>query len=308
VDHHSDDHNPFHHGGDGCPVGRDDRQGTFRPNSGGVRLPGDILSYLFSAFLAEPDWVDAAYYTVTPTIDWHPSYLILLLALIGSTIAPWQHFYLQASVVEKGVPKERYWETRMDVLVGSISCMAVVFFIIVSAAATLNANGITQIKDAAEAAAALEPFAGHYASTLFAFGLLNASLFAASILPLSTAYVICEGLGVESGLDKEFREAPFFYWLYTALIVVGAGLILLPGTPLVRIMVLSQAVNAFLLPAVLVFMLLLINRTDLMGSYRNSGLANFVTWGTVIIVSGLTLLLAVMGLFDFPGASQLPPG
>lgn len=266
------------------------------------------LSYLFSAFLAEPDWMEAAYYTVTPTINWHPSYLLLLLALIGSTIAPWQHFYLQASVVEKGVPKERYWETRMDVLLGSITCMAVVFFIIVSAAATLHANGITQIKDAAAAAAALEPFAGPYASTLFAFGLLNASLFAATILPLSTAYVICEGLGVESGLDKEFREAPFFYWLYTALIVVGAGLILLPGMPLVRIMVLSQAVNAILLPAVLVFMLLLINRTDLMGTACNSRLANFITWGTVIVVSGLTLLLVIMALFDVPGASQLPPG
>ena len=266
------------------------------------------LSYIFSAFLAEPDWVDAAYYTVTPTIEWHSSYLLLLLALIGSTIAPWQHFYLQASVVEKGIPKERYWETRMDVLVGSITCMAVVFFIMVSTAATLHANGITQIKDAADAAAALEPFAGPYATGLFALGLLNASLFAATILPLSTAYVICEGLGVESGLDKEFREAPFFYWLYTAMIVVGAGLILLPGTPLVRIMILSQAVNAFLLPVVLVFMLLLVNRTDLMGKATNSRLVNFVAWGTVLLVSGLTLLLIVLGVVDVPVTLQPPPG
>ena len=266
------------------------------------------LSYIFSAFFAEVDWADAAYYTVTPTVEWHSSYLLLLLALVGSTIAPWQHFYLQASVVEKGVPKERYWETRMDVLVGSITCMAVVFFIMVSCAANLNANGVTEIRDAADAAAALEPFAGPWASALFAFGLLNASLFAASILPLSTAYVVCEGLGVESGLDKNFREAPFFYWLYTALIVAGAGLILLPGTPLVRIMVLSQAVNAFLLPIVLVFLLRLVNREELMGDARNKPLTNVITWATVIVVSGLTLLLAALSFLDVPVTLSPPPG
>ena len=265
------------------------------------------LAYIFSAFRADPDWTAAAYHTVVPTIEWNSSYLLLLLALIGSTIAPWQHFYLQASVVEKGVPRERYWETKIDVLIGSVTCMAVVFFIIVSCAATLYANGITQIRDAADAARALGPLAGEYTRHLFAFGLLNASLFAASILPLSTAYVICEGLGVESGLDKEFREAPFFYWLYTALIVVGAGLILLPGIPLVRIMVLSQAVNAFLLPVVLVFLLALVNRSDLMGKHRNSGSQNAVTWATILVVSGLTLLLLFMGLFGFDVSLYGPP-
>lgn len=265
------------------------------------------LSYVFSAFLAKPDWATAAYHTIVPTIEWHSSYLLLLLALIGSTIAPWQHFYLQASVVEKGVPRKRYWETRMDVLIGSITCMAIVFFIIVSSAATLNVAGKTQLRDAADAAAALEPLAGSYASGLFALGLLNASLFAATILPLSTAYVICEGLGVESGVNKSFREAPFFYWLYTALLVVGGGLILLPGTPLVRIMVLSQAVNAFLLPVVLVFLLRLVNRSDLMGEYRNSPLFNFIAWGTVFVAGGLTLLLAVMALMG-GDVTLKPPG
>jgi Mn2+/Fe2+ NRAMP family transporter len=224
----------------------------------------------------------------------------LLLAMIGSTIAPWQHFYLQSAVVEKGIPRERYWETRVDVLVGSISCMVIVFFIIVCCAATLHATGQTQIRDAAEAAAALRPLAGPYASALFAFGLLNASLFAASIVPLSTAYVICEGLGVEAGVDKRFREAPIFYWLYTALILVGAGLILLPNTPLVRIMVLSQAVNAFLLPVVLVFILLLVNRSDLVGKWRNSPAWNGVAWATVIGVSLLTLLLVYLGVTGAP--------
>ncbi len=263
------------------------------------------LAYVFSAFMAKPDWTAAAYQTIRPTVVWSSSYLLLLLAMIGSTIAPWQHFYLQSAVVEKGIPRERYWETRVDVLVGSISCMVIVFFIIVCCAATLHATGQTQIRDAAEAAAALRPLAGPYASALFAFGLLNASLFAASIVPLSTAYVICEGLGVEAGVDKRFREAPIFYWLYTALILVGAGLILLPDTPLVRIMVLSQAVNAFLLPVVLVFILLLVNRSDLVGKWRNSPAWNGVAWATVIGVSLLTLLLVYLGVTGAPVSLNL---
>lgn len=254
------------------------------------------LAYVFSAFLAEPDWFTAGYHTVWPTIEWRSSYLLLVLGLVGSTVAPWQHFYLQSSVVEKHVPRERYREMRSDVLVGSISCMAIVFFIIVCCAATLHEAGHRNIRDAAEAAEALRPLAGSYASSLFALGLLNASLFAASILPLSTAFVICEGLGVEAGVDKSFREAPTFYWLYTALIVVGAGLILLPQTPLVRIMVLSQVVNAFLLPVVLIFMLLLVNRSDLMGEWRNSTGFNVLAWATVGLMALLTLVLIYLGV------------
>ncbi len=254
------------------------------------------VAYILSAVLAEPDWMKAAYHSVRPVIEWKLSYLVMLLALLGSTVAPWQHFYLQSSVVEKRIPRERYWETRADVLVGSITCMAVVFCIIVACAATLNKSGITQIQDAAEAAQALRPLAGEYASALFAFGLLNASLFAASILPLSTAYVICEGIGVEAGLDKSFRDAPIFYWLYTALIAVGAGLILLPHTPLLRILVLSQVVNSFLLPVVLIFMLILVNRVDLMGEWRNSKPRNVVAWGTVILVIVLTFTLLYLGV------------
>jgi NRAMP (natural resistance-associated macrophage protein)-like metal ion transporter len=253
------------------------------------------LAYVFSAVLAKPDWVTAAYHTVWPTLEWRSNYLLLLLALVGSTIAPWQHFYLQSAVVEKGIPRERYWETRADVLVGSITCMVIVFFIIVCCAGTLHAAGRTDIRGAAEAAEALRPLAGPYASALFALGLLNASLFAASIIPLSTAFVICEGLGVEAGVDKSFREAPIFYWLYTALIAVGAGLILLPGTPLVRIMVLSQVVNAFLLPVVLIFMLRLVNRSELMGEWRNSPGFNLVAWGTAGLMILLTLVLVYLG-------------
>jgi NRAMP (natural resistance-associated macrophage protein)-like metal ion transporter len=258
------------------------------------------LTYVVSAMLAEPDWTAAAVHTFYPEVVWDTSYLLLLLALVGSTVAPWQHFYLQAAVVEKRIPRERYWQTRADVLIGSITCMVIVFFIIVCCAATLNQAGMTTIRDAADAAQALLPLAGPYASGLFALGLLNASLFAASILPLSTAYVVCEGLGVESGVDKRFREAPIFYWLYTALITVGAGLILWPGTPLVRIMVLSQAVNAFLLPVVLIFMLRLVNRRDLMGEWRNSRGFNFIAWTTVVGMIVFTLLLVYLALIGVP--------
>jgi Mn2+/Fe2+ NRAMP family transporter len=254
------------------------------------------LAYVLSALLAQPDWYEAAYRTAWPTVEWNSSYLLLVLALVGSTVAPWQHFYLQSAVVEKNIPRDRYWETRADVLVGSISCMAIVFFIIVCCAATLHTVGRTNIRDAAEAAEALRPLAGPYASALFALGLLNASLFAASILPLSTAFVICEGLGLEAGVDKSFREAPTFYWLYTALIFVGAGLILLPGTPLVRIMVLSQVVNSFLLPVVLIFMLKLVNRADLMGPWRNPRSFNIIAWGTVALMVLLTLVLGYLGV------------
>jgi len=186
--------------------------------------------------------------------------------------------------------------------------MVIVFFIIVCCAATLHLAGRHNIHSAAEAAEALRPLAGPYASALFALGLLNASLFAASILPLSTAFVICEGLGVEAGVDKSFREAPIFYWLYTALIAVGAGLILLPGTPLVRIMVLSQVVNSFLLPVVLIFMLRLVNRSDLMGEWRNSPGFNLVAWGTVVLMILLTLILIYLGLTGADVSLSGPPG
>ncbi len=168
-----------------------------------------------------------AYDVVPPSIS-TSSYLLILTALVGTTIAPWQFFYLQASFVEKKVSQRQYPQARLDVLVGSISCMIIVFFIIVCTAATLNDNGLTNITDAVEAAKALVPLAGKWAGFMFAFGLLNASLFAATILPLSTAHVICEGLGFEAGIDHKFREAPAFYWLYTILIVVGAGIVLIP--------------------------------------------------------------------------------
>jgi Mn2+/Fe2+ NRAMP family transporter len=255
------------------------------------------LTYVFSAFLAKPDWLDAARHTVIPSVQFNTSYLLMVTALVGTTIAPWQFFYMQASFVEKRIGPRQYPQARADVIAGSVTCMLIVFFIIVCTAATLYASGHRNIADAADAAKALVPLAGRWASLLFAFGLLNASLFAASILPLSTAHVICEGLGFEAGIDRKFKEAPIFYWLYTILIVVGAGLILIPGAPLWRILVLSQVANGVWLPVVLIFMILLINRRDLMGDQVNSRTFNAIAWVTSVAMIALTLVLIYFAVF-----------
>ena len=255
------------------------------------------LSYLFSAILAKPDWLIAAKYTVIPSIQFNSGYLLTLTALVGTTIAPWQFFYMQAAFVEKRVGPRQYKQARADVMIGSISCMVIVFFIIVCTAATLWVSGQRNISGAADAAKALVPLAGKWAGTLFAFGLLNASLFAACILPLSTAHVICEGLGFEGGIDHKFKEAPIFYWLYTALIGIGAGFILIPGAPLFKILILSQVANGVWLPIVLIFMLLLINRRDLMGDQVNSPAFNWVAWVTAAAMIVLTLVLVYTAIF-----------
>ncbi len=255
------------------------------------------FAYLFSALFAKPDWLLAAKSVVLPKLHFDGGYLLMLTALVGTTIAPWQFFYLQAGFVEKRVGPRQYAQARADVLVGSISCMVIVFFIIVCTAATLYTAGHRHIADAAEAAKALEPLAGRWASLLFAFGLLNASLFAASILPLSTAHVICEGLGFEAGINRKFSEAPMFYWLYTGLIAVGAGLVLIPGAPLLRILVLSQVANGIWLPIVLIFIVLLASRRDLMGEQANTPLFNAVAWITSLAMIVLTLVLVYTAIF-----------
>jgi Mn2+/Fe2+ NRAMP family transporter len=257
------------------------------------------LSYLFSALLAKPDWLLAARMTVIPSIHFDVSYLITLTALVGTTIAPWQFFYLQAAFVEKKVGPRHYPQARLDVLFGSISCMVIVFFIIVCTAATLNRSGLTNITDAAEAAKALVPLAGRWASYLFAFGLLNASIFSATILPLSTAHVICEGLGFEAGLDHKFREAPAFYWLYTILIMVGAGIVLIPNVPLWKIFIFSQVGNGVWLPIVVIFILLLVNRKDLMGEHTNTLAFNVVAWITAVAMIALTMVLVGQAILQW---------
>ncbi len=262
------------------------------------------LTYLVSAVLAKPDWLLAARYTFIPSLHLESSYLVTLTALVGTTIAPWQFFYLQASLVEKKVGPRHYRHARADVLIGSISCMVIVFFIIVCTAATLYVSGQRNISDAAVAARALIPLAGKWAGLTFAFGLLNASLFAATILPLSTAHVICEGLGFEAGIDRKFKDARIFYWLYTILIVVGAGIILIPRVPLWKILIFSQVGNGIWLPVVVIFILLLINRRDLMGEHVNTLTFNIVAWVTAIAMIVLTVLLAYTALFQ--SASPAP--
>lgn len=266
------------------------------------------LTYFFSAVLAHPNWVVATKALLIPEMHFNAPYLLMLTALIGTTIAPWQFFYLQAGFVEKRVGAKQYKQARADVLLGSITCMVIVFFIIVCCASTLWVSGHRDIADsvtpAREVALSLKPLAGPFAAVLFAFGLLNASLFAASILPLSTAHVVCEGLGFEAGIDHKFREAPVFYWLYTILIAVGAGLILIPHAPLLKILVFSQVANGIWLPIVVIFMVLLANRRDLLGAHVNSRLFNIIAWSISVIMIALTLVLTLSALFPakFGGA------
>ncbi|HET7206062.1 MAG TPA: divalent metal cation transporter [Terriglobales bacterium] len=252
------------------------------------------VTYIFAGFFAKPAWLDALISTVKPpskSAMFHEAYLYTAIGVVGTTIAPWMQFYLQSSVVEKGVTRRDYKASRIDVVAGCIFTDVVAWFIIVACAATLYAHGLYQIKDAADAAQALRPLASEYAYILFAMGLFNASLFAASILPLSTAYTVCEGLGFESGVGKKFAEAPVFYWLYTLLIAAGAGVILIPGLPLVKISILSQVLNGIALPPVLILMLLLVNRKELMGDFVNSGAYNVIAWVTTAIMIVLSIAL-----------------
>ena len=253
------------------------------------------LVYPISAYLAHPPWKEVLVATVVPSrIRFDSAYVGMLVGLVGTTIAPWMQFYLQASVVEKGIRKDRYWVTRWDVIVGCTVTGIVAFFLIVACAVTLHTHGVV-IQDAADAARSLEPLAGRYATLLFAFGLLNASIFAAAILPLSTVYYVCEAFGWEAGVDKKWGEAKAFYWIYTAMIALGAALVLLPDFPLVRVMFLSQVANGVALPFVLIFILVLINRKSLMGEHVNGPIFNTVAWVTTVVMIALTLLLVANG-------------
>lgn len=250
------------------------------------------ITYIFAGVLAKPAWMEAMKATIKPPqmeAFKHGEYLYMVIGVVGTTIAPWMQFYLQSSVVEKGITRRQYKASRLDVIVGCIFTDVVAWFIIVACAATLYLHGIRDIREAADAAQALRPLAGQWAYILFALGLFNASLFAASILPLSTAYTVCEGLGFESGVERKFSEAPFFYWLYTALIVAGGGAVLLiPGRNLIKAAIFSQVVNGAVLPFVLIFMLLLINKKELMGEYVNKLTFNIIAWATTVIMIGLT--------------------
>jgi NRAMP (natural resistance-associated macrophage protein)-like metal ion transporter len=253
------------------------------------------VSYIVTGVIVKPDWGYVAEQFINPRLSLRPSEMTMVIGLVGTTIAPWMQFYLQASIVEKGIKIEEYKFARFDVVLGSVIVHVVAFFIILVCAETLYKSGV-RIETAKDAALSLKPLAGRYCTFLFAFGLVNASLFSASILPLSTTYLICEGLGWEVGIDKKFAEAPQFYGFYSVMIFIGAGLILYPDLPLIRIMYVSQVVNGMVLPFVLIFMLLLINDRKLMMGHTNGPLFNVIAWTTSVVMIGFTLLLLFQSL------------
>lgn len=254
------------------------------------------VAYIFAAFQTKPDWGHIFKEAVAPKISWSKEYILLLVGVVGTTITPWMQFYQQASVVEKGVKPTEYKYTRIDVITGAFAVNIVAVFIVVVCANTLFQNGV-RVETAQDAALALRPLAGNYSFYLFALGLLNASLFAASIVPLSTAYSVCEGLGWEVGVNKKFSEAPQFYTLYTATILIAAGLVLLPRVKLIPVMLGAQVNNGILLPFVLILMLRLANNKRLMGKYVNSTAHNFIAVSTIILLIGLSVFLLISYCF-----------
>ncbi|VBB05345.1 natural resistance-associated macrophage protein [Lucifera butyrica] len=258
-------------------------------------LCATFLSYIVSGMITNPPWVTVLAASVTPFFSRDTDFLIMAIGVIGTTITPWGQFYVQASVVDKGITAKDYKYTFWDVMIGSFFTWLIAFFIIVATAATLYVNHIS-IETAKDAALALEPLAGKYAGMLFGFGLLGASMLAAFILPLSTAYAICEAFGFEHGVSKTYKDAPVFFGLYTVLIVLGAGLVLWPGLSLYHVMLTSQVVNGILLPPILIFMVLIASNRNVMGRYANSRGYNVIAWIFTVLLIALTLLLLVTTL------------
>lgn len=257
-----------------------------------------LLSYVVSAILAKPDWQEIGTVFLQPTMHFDKDYLSIVLGIVGTTVAPWMQFYMQSAVIEKRIRKEDYKFVLWDVIIGCVATIVVAFFIIVACAATLHQNGIV-IKEAKDAAVALRPFAGMFASQLFAFGLFVASIFSAAILPLATAFCVCEAFGFEAGINKKIDEAPQFYMLFTFIIAVSVIIILLPNAPLITITIWAQIMNAMLLPAVLISMIILINKKKIMGGYVNNVLQNAVGWSTTIVLIILTVLLIFPAITSF---------
>ncbi len=254
------------------------------------------VAYIISGFIAKPVWAEVARNSFVPTFNFTELFFLTVVGIIGTTIAPWMQFYLQSSIVEKGIKKEEYKYSKIDVIFGSFLAVVVAFFIILTTAATIHAHGI-KVETASDAAMALLPLAGKYAELLFAFGLLNASLFAASILPLSTAYSVAEAFGWESGVNRKFKEAKNFYLLYGIMIALGVVFVLIPGVSLMQLMWFSQVLNGILLPFIMVFMLKLINNKELMGEYVNSKFYNMIAWGSSILIIAITMVMLYLMLF-----------
>ncbi len=256
-----------------------------------------LLMYVVSAFVGKPHWSEIGKAMINPHMEMNTQSLAMVIGIIGTTIAPWMQFYMQSSVIEKGLKMKNYRYTKIDIIVGCIATVVVAFFIIIACASTLHVSGI-QINEAKDAALALKPLAGALASQAFAFGLFIASIFSATILPIATAFYVCEAFGFEAGIDKKWEEAPEFYVLYTAILIISAGIILLPHAPLIQISIWSQVINGILLPVVLLCMMLLVNNKRIMGIYVNKPLNNIVGWSAVVILIGLSLLLMMTPLFS----------
>lgn len=255
-----------------------------------------LLIYVVSALMGKPHWNEIGQAMIKPKIEFSMGYLTVVIGIIGTTIAPWMQFYMQSAVIEKGVKITEYKYTIADVIIGSIITVVVAFFIIVACASTLHENGI-KIEEAKDAAMALKPIAGSLASATFAFGLFIASIFSATILPVATAFYVCEAFGFEAGIDKKWKEAPQFYWLFTFIIIIGAAIILIPNAPLIDITLWSQVANGLLLPVVLICMILLVNNKDVMGTHVNNKFQNIFGWTTIVVLIGLSATLLISSFF-----------
>jgi Mn2+/Fe2+ NRAMP family transporter len=252
-----------------------------------------LLSYIISAVMANPDWSEIGTAIITPSFQWNEDYLGMIMGIIGTTIAPWMQFYMQSAVIEKGIKIEEYKFVKWDVTLGAVATVVIAFFIIVACASTLNVNHI-KINEAKDAAVALRPLAGNLASFVFAFGLFVASIFSATILPLATAFYVCEGFGFEAGIDKKFNEAPQFYSLFSLIILIGVIIILIPNAPLISITIWTQVLNAILLPVVLICMIIMVNNKKIMGEHVNNKVQNIIGISTTILLIFLSIMLIIM--------------
>jgi Mn2+/Fe2+ NRAMP family transporter len=255
-----------------------------------------LFMYIISALMGNPNWGEIGTSIVKPQLEMNTDYLAMVIGIVGTTIAPWMQFYMQSSVIEKGIKVEKYKFVLVDIVIGCIATVVVAFFIIVACAATMHPQGII-INEAKDAALALQPLAGKLASVVFSFGLFIASIFSATILPLATAFYVCEAFGFEAGIDKKWKEAPEFFILYTGILVISMFIILIPGAPLIRITILSQILNGILLPVVLVSMMLIVNSKKVMGEYTNKMTNNIIGWVAVVILIALTIMLLIFSIF-----------
>ncbi len=255
-----------------------------------------LLVYIISALMGHPQWSEIGHSIVRPRMGMDDTTLTMVLGIVGTTIAPWMQFYMQSSVIEKKLKISQYNYVLLDIIIGCVATITVAFFIIIACASTLHTNHIV-INEAKDAALALKPLAGEFASQVFAFGLFVASIFSAVILPLATAFYVSEAFGFEAGIDKKWNEAPEFYVLYTGIIILSAGIILIPNAPLIGISLWSQVINAVLLPVVLVSMMLLVNKKKLMGVYTNKPIVNIIGWITVVILVAMSFMMIVAPFF-----------